>query len=179
MMAAVESVAPPADQGSSSRALVVLEKGLALEPATTIDLVKAKCRVLTILQGAKAGASFVEERAKADPKGPYRRMLLTVYSDQGDLASAERVAADLVKETPDDAAAAAWQLRMLAGRSRRGLEQGATASRPRSSTTRSAALIYEYRSRFKADSDLHPARLRAGAPQEGRHRPGAGPDPGD
>ena len=149
MMAAVESTTPPTGQGFQ-RALVVLEKGLELAPGS-VELVQAKCRVLTITQGPKAAAVFVEERAKADPKGPFRRMLLAVYSDQGDFASAERVAAELVKDDPSDAGAAASRVRMLAGQSFEASNRGDRAE-ARRVDEKAAALIYEYRSRFKTDA---------------------------
>ena len=149
MMAAVESTTPPTGQGFQ-KALVILEKGLKLEPGS-IELVQAKVRVLTITQGPKAAAAFVEARAKADPKGPFRRMLLTVYADQGDLGSAERLADQLVKEDPTDAGAAATQVRMLAGRSVEASNRGDRAE-SKAIDEKAAALIYEYRSRFKNDS---------------------------
>ena len=148
MMAAVESVAPPTDQGFQ-RALVALEKGLSPEP-NSVELVKAKCRVLTNLQGASAGAAFVEEKAKADPKGPFRKMLLTFYAEQGELASAERVATELVKERPDDAEAAATQVQMVAGQAREAANRGDRVEAKRLDD-RVAALIYDDRSRFKGD----------------------------
>jgi cellulose synthase operon protein C len=151
MKAAVESTTPPLDQNQGfRRALVVLDQGLGLDPGA-MELVQAKCKVLTILEGPKAGAAFVEERAKADPKGPCRRMLMKVYADQSDLASAERVAADLVKETPTDSEAAATQVRMLAGQSREASNRGDRKEAKRIDD-KAAALIYDYRSRFKTDS---------------------------
>ena len=148
MMAAVESTIPPTNQGFQ-RALVVLEKGLELTP-DSMELVQAKCRVLTIIQGPKAASAFVEGRAKADPKGPFRRMLLTVYSDHGDFASAERVASELVKEDPNDAEAAAAEIRMLAAQSYEAASRGDRIETKRLDE-KAAALIYECRSRFKAD----------------------------
>jgi tetratricopeptide (TPR) repeat protein len=149
MMAAVESTTPPVDQGFR-RSLIVLEKGLEIDPGA-MELVQAKCKILTVLQGAKAGAAFVEERAKADPKGPYRRMLMKVYAEQNDLASAERVAADLVKETPSDIEAAATQVRMIAGQAREASIRGDRHEAKRLDD-KAAALIYDYRSQFKGDS---------------------------
>ena len=149
MMAAVESTSPPADQ-RFQRALIVLEKGLELDP-DSIELVKAKCRVLNLVQGPKAGASYVEERAKADPKGTFRRMLMTIYAEQEDLAAAERVAGELVKDNPADADAAAIQVRMMGGQSIAATNRGERAEAKRIDD-KAAALIYEYRSRFKGDA---------------------------
>ena len=105
------------------------------------ELVKARCRVLTVLKGPKAGSGYLEERAKADPKGPFRRMLLTIYADQGELAAAERVAADLVKESPDDASSAAWQVRMIGGQAREAANRGDRIE-ARRLDDKAAALIY-------------------------------------
>ena len=148
MMAAVESTIPPTTEGFQ-RALVVLDKGLEEAPGS-IELVQAKCRVLTITQNAKAGASFLEEKGKANPKGPFRGMLLNLLAESGDYASAERVAAELVKENPNDANAAAAQVRMIAGQSFDATNRGDRAEAKRLDE-KASALIYEYRSRFKTD----------------------------
>ena len=148
MMAAVESTIPPTTEGFQ-RALVVLDKGLELSP-DSVELTQAKCKVLTITQGPKAGAAFVEEKAKSNPKGPFRRMLLTVHADQGDFAAAEKVAAELVKEDPSDASAANSQVRMIAGRSSDAARRGDRGEAKRLDE-KAGALIYEYRGRFKSD----------------------------
>ncbi len=148
MMAAVESKTPPVDQGFR-RGLAVLDKGLTLIP-DSVELVEAKCKVLSILDGKKAGAGFVEERAQANPKGPYRKMLLTIYAEQGDFASAERVAADLVKDDPTDTASAASQVRMVAGQAVEAANRGDRAE-ARRLDEKAAALIYEDRGRFKGN----------------------------
>ena len=148
MMAAVESTIPPTTEGFQ-RALVVLDQGLVLTP-DSVELTQAKCKVLTITQGPKAGAAFVEEKAKASPKGPFRRMLLNVHANQGDFAAAEKVAADLLKDDPADASAATLQVRMIAGQS---VEAARRGDRPevKRLDEKAAALIYGYRGRFKAD----------------------------
>ena len=148
MMAAVESVAPPTSEGFQ-RALVVLDKGLELSPES-VELTQAKSKVLTISQGPKAGAAFVEEKARAFPKGPFRRMLLNILAEQGDFASAEKVAADIVKDDPTDAFAANSHVRMIAGRSVEAARKGDRAEAKRLDE-KVAALIYDYRGRFKAD----------------------------
>ncbi len=148
LMAAVEATIPPASDGYG-RALKALDRGLESTP-DSIELVQAKGRVLTITRGEKAGVAFVEEKSREFPKGPFRRMLLTVYRDQGDFASAERVAAELLKETPTDATAAAMQVRMIAARSSEASGRGDRAEAKRLDD-RAASLIYEYRARFKSD----------------------------
>lgn len=148
MMAAVESVCPPKETGFE-RALVALDAGLALD-ADNIDLVKAKCKVLILTRGAKAGAEFVATRAKANPEGPYRQMLLTIYSDQHDYAAAGRVAAELLKENPKDAATAATQVQLVAAEVAEATGKG-DAVEARRLNDRAAALIAEHRNRFKDD----------------------------
>jgi len=148
MLAAVESTVPPVDQGFR-RALVVLDRGLEQVP-DSVELIQAKCRVLTITQGPKAGSSYVEERAKADPKGPYRRLLLATYRDQADYASAERVAAEIARDEPADAAIAAARIQMVAARATEAARRG-DRDAARRIDDRAAALIYEDRARFKAD----------------------------
>jgi tetratricopeptide (TPR) repeat protein len=128
---------------------VVLDEGLEQVPDSA-ELVQAKCRMLTRTEGAKAASSFVEEKARANPKGPYRRMLLTVYGDQGDYASAERTAAELVRDNPSDASAAMTQVRMIAVRSIEANRRG-DRDEVRRLDDRAASLIYEYRARFKTD----------------------------
>ena len=148
MMAAVESTAPPADTGFS-RALTVLDSGLEREP-DSLELVQAKCRVLSITQGVKAGAAFVEEKAKANPAGPYRQMLLATYRDAKEFASAERVAAEITKADPTDAGTAATQVQLIAAQVGEASRRGDRAEIKRLDD-RAAALIYEDRARFKED----------------------------
>ena len=150
MAAAVESVTPPVDKGQGTlRALAVLDEGLEQVPDSA-ELVQAKCRMLTKTQGAKVASAFVEEKARANPKGPYRRMLLTVYGDQGDYPSAERTAAELVKDNPSDTSAAMSQVRMIAAQSIEATRRG-DRDEVKKLDDRAASLIYEYRARFKTD----------------------------
>jgi cellulose synthase operon protein C len=148
MMAAVETTTPPITEGFA-RALIILDKGLESLP-DSVELVQAKIRVLTITNGAKAGLEFVEEKATENPKGPFRRMLLTTYAEQGDYASAERLAAEFAKENPDDALAAAAHVRMVAGQSIEATRKG-DRTEARRIDDKASALIYDYRARFKSD----------------------------
>jgi tetratricopeptide (TPR) repeat protein len=148
MMAAVETTTPPIKEGFG-RALLILEKGIEVLPDSE-ELVQAKVRVLTITQGGKAALDFVEAKFKADPKGPYRKMLLTTYAEQNDFVSAERVAAEIVKENPTDALAAAAHVRMVAGQSIEAARKG-NQGEARRIDEKASALIYDYRARFKND----------------------------
>ncbi len=151
VMAAVESTTPPEADGYR-RALVVIDRGLEAAP-DAVELVKARSRVLAITQGPKAGSDYLEARAKADPKGPYRRMLLTTFRDGGDYASAERVAADLAKDDPADINAAAAQIRMVGAQAADAARRGDRAESKRVDD-RAAALIYDCRTRFKGDPNF-------------------------
>ncbi len=149
MMAAIETMTPPIAEGFA-RALKVLDKGLEILPESE-ELVQAKCRVLTITTNdRRAGLIFLETKAKANPAGPFRRMLLANYAEQGDYGSAERLAAELVKETPSDPSAAAAHVRMIAGMSSEATRRG-DRSEARKLDERASALIYDYRSRYKDD----------------------------
>ena len=48
----------------------------------------------------KAAVALVESKAKADPKGPYRRMLIEVLRQQRDYARADKLLRELVQESP-------------------------------------------------------------------------------
>ena len=148
MQAAVESMVPPTDTGFT-RALAILDQGLAVQ-ADSLELVKAKCRILTITQGLKAGAAFVAARAKADPKGPYRDLLLTTYRDNKDFAAAGQVATEIVKDNPGDAGAAATVVQLMAAEANEANAAGDRAG-ARSIDEKAAALIAQDRNRFQAD----------------------------
>ncbi len=151
VMAAVESTTPPVAEGYK-RALAAIDRGLEESPEA-VELIKARSRVLAITQGAKAGTDYLEARAKADPKGPYRRMLLTTFRDGGDYASAERVAAELAKDDPSDINAAAAQIRMVGAQAAESARRGDRAESKRIDD-RAAALIYDGRNRFKGDPNF-------------------------
>ncbi len=148
MMAAVESTAPPTSTGFA-RALTVLEQGLTQQPDSTV-LVQAKCRVLNRTQGLKVAAGFLEAKAKADPKGPFRQMLLATYRDNNDFASAERVAAEVVKDDPSDAGTAATRVQLIAAQATEAAQNGDQAEAKRLDD-KAAGLIFEDRNRFKND----------------------------
>ena len=71
MLAVVENEMPPSAT-ANKRAQAVLEQGLAVQPQS-IELVQAEYLLLD-LHGRQPGAvAFIEAKAKADPKGPFRR----------------------------------------------------------------------------------------------------------
>ena len=148
MSAAVESTTPPTDTGFV-RALTVLDEGLATQP-DSVDLVNAKCKILTITAGVKAGADFLAAKAKADPKGPYRQMLLATYRDHGDFASAEQVATEISQANPDDAQTATTRIQLIASQANSANARGDRAEAKRLDE-KAATLIYEDRTKFKTD----------------------------
>lgn len=148
IQAAVESTVPPSETGFA-RAMAVLDRGLAVQP-DSLELVQAKCKVLTITQGLKAAASFVAEKAKADPKGPYRQMLLATYRDNNDLGSAEQVAAEIGKDEPDNAGAAATRVQLIAAQVNDANARGDRAA-AKVLDEKAAALIAEDRDHFPND----------------------------
>ena len=161
MLAAVESTTPPKETGFA-RAMTALDAGLQEEPES-LDLVKAKCKVLALTEGAKAGSAFIEAKAKAYPQGPFRELLLTTYRDQRDFAAAERVAAEILKENPADAVAAATQVQLIAAEVAEANDKGDSgrgeaARRPRRCLDRRGPDPVQGR------SHLPPARLRTGDP---------------
>jgi predicted Zn-dependent protease len=148
MIAAVETMTPPITEGFS-RALVAIDKGLDALPESE-ELIQAKCRVLTINKGSKSGLTYLEEKAKANPNGPFRKMLLANYAEQGEFVAAEKLAAEIVKESPSDPTAAAAHVRMVAARSVDANRKGDRAE-ARKFDERTSTLIYDYRSKFKDD----------------------------
>ncbi|WP_435019016.1 tetratricopeptide repeat protein [Tundrisphaera sp. TA3] len=151
MLAAVETVAPTTEQ-SYARAIAVLDQGLAVDPDAA-ELVQAKCQLLAKTQGVKAAATFLEEKAKEEPKGPYRRMLMSFHRERGDFEDAERLAAELLKESPDDASLAIAQVRLVAAQA---IEAGRAGDKEAENrlNEREASLIREARPRFKSDPNF-------------------------
>ena len=148
MRAAVESTTPPTETGFG-RALTVLDEGLAAQP-DSVELAQAKVKILTITEGVKAGAAFLAVKAKADPTGPYRQMLLTTYRDHGDFASAERVATEIAQANPDDAQIAATRIQLIASQASEANAKGDRVVAKRFDE-QAATLIHEGRTRFKTD----------------------------
>ena len=74
MLAAVENETPPAAD-ALTRALKVLDDGLEVHPLAQ-ELVQAKYLALVAAGDADEALAFVEAKAKEDPKGPFRRVLV-------------------------------------------------------------------------------------------------------
>jgi tetratricopeptide (TPR) repeat protein len=157
MLAAVENEAPPTGT-ATNRAAAVLEQGLAVQPGS-IELVQAEYLLLAPTD-PKAALALVESKAKADPKGPYRRMLVEVLREQREYEQADKLLRELVQETPDDVNLAAALVQVVS------LEAGDAAAagnldRRRSLDEKAGAMIAEYRKKYpdnvtfmKAECDL-------------------------
>ena len=99
MLAAVENEAPPAET-AGKRAATVLEQGLAIQP-NSVELVQAEY-LLRLPTDPKGALAVIDSKAKADPKGPYRRMLVDVLREQREYEKADKLLRELVQESPDD-----------------------------------------------------------------------------
>src|SRR5581483_3501353 len=96
--------------------------------ADSIELVNAKYRLLHMSGDAKAGLAFVEARAKDDPKGIYRRLLVDIHRDERRYEQAAAILRGLLEESPDDATLATGLVQMVAAQAidagRRGDRKG-------------------------------------------------------
>jgi cellulose synthase operon protein C len=146
--AAVENSMPPVAD-SLKRALAAVEQGLSSQPAS-VELVQAKCRLLGLMGDQKGAIAFVDAKAKTDPKGPFTRVLLNLYREIRDYRAAERVAADLLKVSPNDGALAVSLVRLVASQSIEARGRGDRAA-VESLNARTASLIRDFRARFPAD----------------------------
>ena len=100
MLAAVENETPPSTD-ALKRAGKVLDSGLEAHPMA-FELVQAKYLALVAGGDPAAALAFVEAKAKEDPKGPFRRLLVEKYREQKQLERAERLLSELHKEFPDE-----------------------------------------------------------------------------
>ncbi|MDX2038678.1 MAG: tetratricopeptide repeat protein [Isosphaeraceae bacterium] len=149
MLAAIENVTPPTDTGLK-RALAVLDQGLEAQPGS-VELVQAKARVLTLSDSSAAANAFVESKAKADPKGPWRKILLEQHRDRRDYAAAEKLTIELMAEAPADASLAAQRIRLVAAQA---IEAAGKADIQAADglNLRTATLIKEARTKYPDDS---------------------------
>jgi predicted Zn-dependent protease len=145
MLAAVENESlPPAT--ALKRAIAVLDQGLEHSP-DALELVQAKYTALRADGQTPAAIAFVESKAKAFRKGPFRRELFTVYRDLGRFEQAATLVRELLQETPDDTNLAAALVQVV---SLEAAEAGARnqTDRERELSDKAAAMIAEYRARF-------------------------------
>src|SRR5205823_5073439 len=86
MLAAVEDQTPPRSD-ALPRAVKVLDSGLEQSPLAP-ELVQAKYLALIAAGDPQRALSFVEAKAKDDPNGPFRRMLVEKCREQRQYARA-------------------------------------------------------------------------------------------
>ncbi len=171
MLAAVENETPPAAE-ALTRALKVLDTGLEVQP-TAYELVQAKYLALVASGDPEGALAFVEARAKEDPKGPFRRLLVEKYREQKQYDRAEQLLSELHQEFPDESNLAAALVQVVS------LEAAEAAARNQSDrqrqlNDRASAMIREFRARYPSTRGLPPGRMRhggAGRRLHAGHRP--------
>ena len=149
MLAAIENISTPAETGLK-RALDALDEGLVAQPGS-VDLVQAKCKVLALMQSPKAASDFVEGLSKADPKGPWKKILVGLFRDARDYAGAERISAELARDNPSDPALAAQVARFLAAQAIEAAGKGDVKA-VESLNVRTATLVRDARLKFPNDT---------------------------
>jgi tetratricopeptide (TPR) repeat protein len=148
MLAAVENETPPVAD-AIRRALKALDSGLEQSPMAP-ELVQAKYLALVAASEAKAALAWLESKAKDDPKGPFRRMLVERCREQRQYARAEELLTELHRESPEESNLAAALVQVV---SLEAAEAGARnqPERQRQLDDKAAAMIREYRSRYPDD----------------------------
>ena len=103
------------------------------------ELVQAKYLALVAAGEPAEALAFVEAKAKEDPKGPFRRLLVEKLREQKQYDRAEQLLAELHKEFPDESNLAAALVQVvslqaaeaaLAGTRPTGSASSMTGSRP-------------------------------------------------
>jgi tetratricopeptide (TPR) repeat protein len=102
-----------------------------------------------MLEGDKPALSFVESKAKAKPK-LFRRMLVELYGEHKEYASAERVLNELRSENPKDTLVAENLVRVTSLWAADAAEHG-NFELERSLNDKVAGLIREFRVKFPSD----------------------------
>ncbi|APW60353.1 tetratricopeptide repeat protein [Paludisphaera borealis] len=145
MLSAVVNETPP-EGTASERALKIIDEGLATQP-NSLQLVQAKYLVLSKAGDSKQALAFVESKAKDEPKGPYRRMLIDVYRDQKNFEGAEKLLRELATEFPDDVNVSAALVEVASLSAAHAAASG-DADRTRAAEEKSANLIREFRAKY-------------------------------
>jgi cellulose synthase operon protein C len=148
LLAAVEHSRPPADT-AIRRTLAVLDSGLARSPDAE-ELVRAKYVALRSAGNTPGAIAFVESKAKAFPKGPFRRDLVNIYRERMQYDRAAELLRALHEESPDDTNVAAAWVQVI---SLQAADAGARSQpeRERELNKTAGAMIKEFRARFPND----------------------------
>jgi predicted Zn-dependent protease len=148
LLAAVENSMPPVAD-SLPRAIAAIDEGMVTQP-NSVELAQAKARLLGLNGDRKGAIAFIAAKAKNDPKGPFSRMLINLLRDDRDYAGAEKVAADLLKESPTDATLAVSLVRLVAAQAIEANGKGEKANLD-TLNARTAAMIRDFRTKFPED----------------------------
>jgi cellulose synthase operon protein C len=145
MLAAVEHSRPPADT-AIRRTLAVLDRGLARSPDAE-ELVRAKYVALRSAGDEQGAIEFVESKAKAFPKGPFRRDLVSIYRERMQYDRAGELLRELHDEFPDDTNVSAAWVQVI---SLQAADAGARnqSDRERELNQTAGSMIKELRARF-------------------------------
>ncbi len=151
MLAAVQNETPPAAT-QAARARDALERGLALQPES-IELVQAEYYLLASSGDAQGAVAVIESKAKNDPKGIFRRLLVDAYMERKDHEKAEAVLRKLIDDAPDDVNLAAALVRVLSLQAGDATASGKT-ERQRTLDEKTLVMIRDYRKRYPGNLDF-------------------------
>ena len=151
MLAVAENAtASPAD--ALPRTLKVLDDGLKVHPEAQ-ELVQARYLALVDAGRAAEALAFVEARAKEDPKGPLRRVLVEKLREQKQYDRAEQLLAELHKEFPDESNLAAALVQIVSLQASEAASRG-QSDRQRQLQDRAASMIREYRALYPGNASF-------------------------
>jgi Tfp pilus assembly protein PilF len=145
MLAAIENMTPPMTD-ALKRATAVVDQALAVHP-DSIELVQARFRLLRLAGDAPGALAFIEQKAKDDPKGQYRRLLVDIHRDEARYDKAEAIVRELLKESPRDGVLAAMLVRLVALRAIDASTRGDRAAE-QALNAETAGLIRRFRAEF-------------------------------
>jgi tetratricopeptide (TPR) repeat protein len=157
MLAAVENISPP-EADALARAQAALDQGLARHP-DSMELVRAKYRALRLGADPAKATAFVEEKARADKKGTFRRLLVDVYRDEQKFDRAEAIVRELMHDDPQDRQLAAALVSLVGSRAIQAGQAGDRA-RERKLSDETAALIKSFRAQFPTDPSFAQAECQ-------------------
>jgi tetratricopeptide (TPR) repeat protein len=145
MLAAVENETPPTTD-TLKRAQKVLDTGLEVHPLA-FELVQAKYLALIAAGDPTVALAFVEAKAKEDPKGPFRRLLVEKYREQKRLDRAEQLLSELHREFPDESNLAAALVQVVSLEAAEAAARNQT-DRQRQLNGRAMSMIRDFRTRY-------------------------------
>ncbi len=145
MLAAVENETPPQAE-ALNRAQMVLDTGLEVHPLA-YELVQAKYLSLIAAGDPKVALAFVESKAKEDPKGPFRRLLVEKCREQKQFERAEQLLSELHQEFPDEPNLAAALVQVVSLEAAEAAAKN-QADRQRQLDGRVVSMIRDFRAKY-------------------------------